>query len=57
MELVENVNYSYLKGAISYSLFGPSNSSTPWLQWNKILYHESLLDAGIYTPADFSCRL
>ena len=40
------------KGAISYSLFGPSNSSTPWLQWNKILYHESLLDAGIYTPAD-----
>ena len=41
-----------LKGAISYSLFGPSCSSMALLQWNKVLYQESLLDAGIYTPAD-----
>lgn len=40
------------KGAISYSLFGPLCSSVPLLQWQKILYQESLLDVGIYTPAD-----
>lgn len=39
-------------GAIGYSLFGPSHSSMPFLQWQKIMYQESLLDAGIYTPAD-----
>jgi len=40
------------KGVISYSLFGPLYSSVPLLQWQKILYQESLLDSGIYTPAD-----
>lgn len=43
------------KGFISYTLFGPhsSNRSNLLLQLQKILYNESLIDAGIYTPADF----
>ena len=40
------------QGAISYSLFGPLHSSVSLLQWQKILHQESLLDAGLYTPAD-----
>lgn len=44
-------NYFVPRGFVSYSLFGPQ-PSTSLLQWQKILYQESLLDAGIYTPAD-----
>lgn len=39
------------KSFLSYSLFGPQNTSS-FLQLQKALYQESLLDAGIYTPAD-----
>lgn len=44
-------NYFLPKGFVSYSLFG-SPTSASLLQWQKALYQESLLDAGIYTPAD-----
>ena len=43
------------KGFTSFVLFGPRSAferSVSFLQWQKILYSESLLDAGIYTPAD-----
>ncbi len=43
------------KGLMSFTFFGPRSnpsSSTTFLQWQKVLYNESLIDAGIYTPAD-----
>jgi hypothetical protein len=44
-------NYFLPKGFLSYSLFGPHCTSS-FLELQKVLYQESLLDAGIYTPAD-----
>ena len=39
------------KGSLSYALFGPESNS--FLEWQSTLYQESLLDAGINTPADY----
>jgi hypothetical protein len=39
------------RGFVAYSLFGPRTSAS-LLQLQNILHQESLLDAGIYTPAD-----
>lgn len=39
------------KGFLSFALFGPQSSHS-WLELQKTMYQESLLDAGIYTPAD-----
>lgn len=44
-------NYFVPKGFLSYSLLGPKTSGS-LLELQKVLYQESLLDAGIYTPAD-----
>ena len=39
------------KGRLMYAIFGPNSNS--FLDWQGALYQESLLDAGINTPADF----
>lgn len=51
LKFTKTAGYVLHNGFISSALFG-QHSTHSWIQLQKIMYQESLLDAGIYTAAD-----